>query len=352
MKKLLKLISAITVLLLNAWAVPLFAASLTLVSDTLSRLEEATASDHTVKFTTPTGAGDAGDTITITFPTEFTVGTVTYDDIDLSHGASTGYETEEVLAAVAGASAWGASFVGQVLTLTHPTDGNNGDIAAAQKVVIEIGDNATGGAGNDQITNPATNGTYIVSLAGTFGDTGKFALAILDSASDDTVSLDATVDPSITFSLSAHTSTFGVLSPGVVDTADTNVVLTVGTNAVSGYVINVRDTGSGTNPGLYSAGTSEIIDSATGDLDVLSSGYGIQASCTAGCTTATHILGKWRGAVNNIGGLNVIPEQLVSYSSALSADHTIQVVHKAKSSATTKAGTYTDTVYYIATGVF
>src|SRR3990172_12621636 len=166
----------------------------------MSRLADSTPSavysDHTIRFTTPTGAGDVGDKIEITMPTGFTIGSVDHTDMDLSHGASTGYETEEVLAATASATDWGASFTGQILSLEHPTNGANGDITGTDKVVVEIGNNASGG--NAQIQNQATAGTYTISIAGDFGDTGSLAIVII---TNDQVQLTAAVDPSITFSI-------------------------------------------------------------------------------------------------------------------------------------------------------
>ncbi len=328
-------------------------ATLTALSDTMTRLEKSQTSNHTIKFTTSAGAGDITDTITITMPDSFGIGSVDYTDIDLSYGASTGAETEATLADSASDTAWGASFSGQVLTLTHPTDGATGDIAASDKVIVEIGTNAD--SGNAQITNINTANTYTISIGGTFGDTGKIAIVILD---DDNVIVNASIDPSITFSLSANSTDFGVLSPGVVDTADTNVTLTVGTNAASGYTISVRDAGNTTNPGLYNSSATAIIGSAdgsyndTGDLSSVGSGYGLQIACTAGCTTGTHVNTRWRQGSNVVGGLELTDTEVVTFSSTLSADHTLSVVHKAKSSSTHSAGTYTDTLTYIATGNF
>lgn len=332
------------------------AASLTALSDTMTRLKKNIASNHTIKFTTPTGAGDDTDTITITMPSSFNIGSVDYTDIDLSYGASTGAETEATLAASASGTAWGASFTGQVLTLTHPTDGAVGDIAASDKVIVEIGTNATADANGDaQITNINAANTYIISIGGSFGDTGQIAIVTLN---DDSVVVNASVDPTISFSLSANSTTFGTLAPGIIDTADTSITLTVGTNAASGYTVNVKDTGNSTNPGLYNSTASSIIGSAdstygnTGDLSSLPYGYGLQAQCTAGCTTGTDIASRFRQGSDIVGGLEVTDIQLATFGSALSADHTIVITHKAKSSNTTPAGSYTDTVTYIATGNF
>lgn len=326
------------------------AASLTSLSDTVSRLEKSQASNHTIKFTTGTGAGDATDTIVITMPTGFTIGSVDYADIDLSHGASTGYETEETLAAVAGSSAWGAAFSGQILTLTHPSNAANGDIAASDKVIVEIGTNASGGT--RQITNHATAATYTISIDGTFGDTGKVAVVVLDS---DQVTVNAVVDPSMTFTISAASTNFGTILTGSVKTSSPNINLVLGSNSSQGYSIAVKDNGNGSNPGLYNTSADKLIgsaDSSYGDVIGLvggTEGYGIQAS-----SSDATIGSRYDGTSDEVGGLEIsgtLPT-LASYSSHQTASHTITVTHKAAISSSTEAGVYADTITYIATGNF
>jgi len=326
--------------------------ALTALSDTMSRLADSTPtavySDHTIRFTTPSGV-DAAEDIDITMPTGFTIGTVDYSDIDVSWGASTGYENELTLAGTPSGTTWGASFTGQVLSVTSGT----GTISTNSKVIIEIGLNASGG--NAQIQNHATAATYTISIAGSFGDTGKMAIVIL---TDDQVQLTADVDPTITFTLSANSSAFGTLAPGVIDTADTNIILTIGTNAGTGYTVTVKDSGGGGNPGLWNATASAIIGSAdasynnTADLTGVSVGYGLQATCTAGCTTNPDIDSRWRQGADTVGGLEITATTMVNYTTTLSANHTVQVVHKAKASSFTPAGSYADTLTYIATGNF
>src|SRR3990167_8185530 len=149
--------------------------ALSALSNTMSRLSDSTPtavySDHTIKYTTPSGVG-AGETMEITFPSGFAIGSVDYTDIDVSWGASTGYENELTLAATPSGSTWGAAFAGQVLTITSGT----GTISTTSKVVVEIGNNASGG--NVQIQNHVTAATYTISIAGDFGDTGKIAIVI------------------------------------------------------------------------------------------------------------------------------------------------------------------------------
>jgi len=98
--------------------------------------------------------------MTITFPSGFGIGSVDYTDIDVSWGSSTGYENELTLAATCSDSTWGAAFSGQVLTITSCS----GTISSTSKVVVEIGTNASNG--DQQIENPDTSGTYVISIAG------------------------------------------------------------------------------------------------------------------------------------------------------------------------------------------
>jgi len=322
--------------------------ALTALSDTMSRLADSTPtavySDHTIKYTTPSGVA-AGQNMQITFPAGFTIGTVDYTDIDVSWGPSTGAENELTLAATPSGATWGAVFSGQVLSITSGT----GTITAASKVIIEIGTNATFGvAGDQQIQNQATAATYTISIAGSFGDTGKIAIVIL---TDDQFAVTASVDPTLTFTVSDTLTAFGTLSSTSVTTSSPNITLTVSTNAQSGYTITVKDAGNGTNPGLYNSTAAFIIGSADysyGNSANLASvaGYGIQGSSA----TAT-VASPYNVSGDNVGGYELVAQNLATYS-GLADNHTITITSKAKITGSTPAGAYTDTVTVIATGNF
>src|SRR3990172_1592337 len=122
-------------------------ASLTAMSDTMTRLKLSQASDHVIKFTTPNGVAAAG-TITIDFNTaSFSTGSTEFGDVDFTHGATTGSETSETLAATCSGTTWGAAFATNVLTITSCT----GTVTAGDKVIITIGLAASGG--DAQISN-------------------------------------------------------------------------------------------------------------------------------------------------------------------------------------------------------
>ncbi|OGY42311.1 MAG: hypothetical protein A2Y82_04965 [Candidatus Buchananbacteria bacterium RBG_13_36_9] len=154
----------------------LYAASLNTLSDKMSRGAPSTASDHLIKFTTPTGVGEIGQYIRISFNSGFNLAAINYTDLDLFHGVITGLETEETLSSAANATDWGVSVSGSQIDLTHPTNAANGDILPADKVVIKIGLNANGG--DQQIINPGTIGSKVIAISGNFGDSGRLAVAI------------------------------------------------------------------------------------------------------------------------------------------------------------------------------
>ena len=321
------------------------ASALTALSDTMTRLKKTGApvvkSDHTIKFTTSTGVA-AGQTIVITMPTGFSIGSVDYTDIDVSWGVSTGYENELTLGSAPSGATWGALFAGQVLTITS----GSGTITATSKVVVEIGLNAN--AGDQQITNHATAATYTISISVAATDTGKIAIVILD---DDQFVVTGTVDPTITFSVSATSTDFGVISASSPTTSTPNITLTVSTNAGSGYTITIHDQGNATNPGLYNSIATAIIGSGDNSFnnsaDLASvAGYGIQcSSATATCASPYNVSGT------NVGGYERTAQTLATYGS--SADtHTVTITSKAKAAGNTPAGSYTDTVTVIATSNF
>lgn len=173
------------------------AATVTGFSDIQTRLQRGTASDHEIKFVTPTGVDASSDTITLTFSSGYAMGSVAFDDMDFAVDSSAptsdcgGAFTDKTLAASAAAGIWGASVSGQVITLTAPTDAAAGEVTAGACVRLKVGTNTTvGAAGDSQITNPSSGTSGTLALAGTFGDTGTAFLHLADS---DQVTVSATV---------------------------------------------------------------------------------------------------------------------------------------------------------------
>ncbi|QQR77517.1 MAG: hypothetical protein IPJ67_05335 [Candidatus Moraniibacteriota bacterium] len=331
------------------------AASLTALSDTQSRVKKDEFSNHTIRFTSPTGAAEVTDTIIVTFPSDFDATGLDFGDVDLSYGASTGYENEATLAGSAGAATWGAAFSGtenRVLTLTYPSSGGTA-ITAGWKVVVEIGTNASGG--DTQIDNPTTAANYVIAITGTFGDTGQIATAIVD---DDQVVVSTTIDPYLTFTLSQNTVSLtrsgGVLNPDSSNTGFNNGTantLAAATNATSGYTI--------TYYGATLTSGANTID-AMGTKTTSSTGteqFGINLKDNATPNTGAEPSGGTGAPAsdyNTADEYRFIADTTTNLAtaSAATASTTFTVSYIVNVAATTQAGAYSTTITYICTGNF
>lgn len=229
----------------SSWLVS--AASIANVSDTLSDTSPSTVSNHTLVFTTPTGVSN-GETITVDFAGGSFTGTssITASDIDVQAAATDLSVADDCTAT----DEVGVSFSGSILTVEF-CSGDGASISAGGSTTIEIGTHATtGGTGSNQLINPASTGSYEISIAGTQTDSGATEVVIID-----TVTVSATVDTTFTFTVAGvggnqsvngvsttgsstpTTLAFGTLSPNVAST--TAQELQVVTNASQGYVVTV-----------------------------------------------------------------------------------------------------------------
>ncbi len=335
-----------------------FAASLLNKSDTMSSQKVSTASNHTIVFRTPTGANQSSDTITITLPSGFTTNSFDFADIDLAHSAgsqssctSASYTNEETLAGSPSATAWGAALSSQVLTLTAPSDGvGTAAIATDACVEIQIGTNATTGAtGDTQITNNSSAASYTIAVGGTFGDSGDI---VINTLTDDQVSVSATVDESLTFTISDNSIGFGTLSASddYFASGDTNGsateaeahTLVVGTNASNGYTTTLNGATLTSGANTITAIGSTNTASSTGSEQF---GLRMTASGGSGAVTAPYAASGF--AFDSAA----FPDQVASASGA-SANTTYSVRYLANITSSTEAGAYTATLTYVATANF
>lgn len=259
------------------------AANLFQVSNTLSDSDVSSLSNHTIRFTMATSSAGVGatQTITVTFPAGFNMGSVAFGDIDFSING-----VDQTLAAAPAGATWGAAVSGQVLTLTSGT----GVVSAGQTVVIEVGTNATfGTTGTNRVTNPTAGSYEFYVTAGTV-DTGRTRVAILDN-----VDVTAVVNTSFTFTVTGlatstavnGTSTtgsttataipFGVLTAGEPKTLAQR--LNVTTNARNGFVVTVEQ-------------DQNLLSSTGADIDGFANG------------TYTNTPTVWSSPTNNISNEN------------------------------------------------
>lgn len=354
MKKYHSIISVVAIIAMIAsmfgFAAPTAkAATVTSLKDTMSRLKATTASSHTIYFVTPTGAADAADTIIITFPSDFNFTSKTISTVTFTHGATTGLESTETLAASPSATVWGAVFSGtqnRVLTLTAPTDGVGGAaVAASDKIIITY-----------DSTNSinASAGTYTVTISGTFGDSGSLQIAII---ADDVVAVTATVDPTLTFTIGDNSILFGSLSSSAARWADGTAAgsatdtsahnLTIATNAATGYVLTYN--GATLTNGSYTISVASITDDADGTFG--SEQFGMGFSTTGAGTIATGYDHNATAGLRDWAFVASTTTTVVSKATP-AATETISAYYLANISTTTEPGSYSTNITYIATGIF
>ncbi|HUD20548.1 MAG TPA: hypothetical protein VMQ44_00555 [Candidatus Saccharimonadales bacterium] len=338
------------------WGAIAWAAAITSASDTMSNITDSATSNHTVQFITPSGVA-AGQSITITFPTGFALGSVDYTDMDLAEGATCSSLTDISLATGAVGLTWGATKTGQVVTIVSDT----GTITATHCVQIQIGTNATYGVGGThKITNQTVaqnNANQKILIGGTMADTGTIAVVIVANGA---VAVTGQVDPQISCSIDTNSAAFGTFVLGTVTPASSTPTWTIGTNAANGYNLTIRSAGNTTNAGLYSAGASYVIKSAdssenaTADLSIASTiGYGAQGTKTNGDagSAATTVSAPYTSTTNTVGRLQLTDQTLASAAGPVS-NATVTTTLKAKVTGLVPTGAYVDTLTYVCTGIF
>lgn len=340
---------------------PVGAAQVTSFSDTLTRLKASTAADHTIFLVSPGGIA-AGQSMTLTFGAAFTTNTIVLADIDYATGNSgtctSATYTEQTLAAAPSGATWGVTFSSSVLTLTSGT----GVSTAGNCMRFRIGTNAvTGSTGTHQITNGssgATTATVVANInAGT--DTGTLFIPII---TNDQVTISATIDPTISFSINNTAVSFGSLSSSTgrwattggganataatdPTSANTAHTLTVGTNASSGYTVTY-------NGALLTSGANTIAAATiTGDSDgtINSNQFALCGKGTSGSpTVASGYVCGTNSDYNFVAGTTTT---LASATAPASSD-VVSVAYLANIASSKPAGTYTTTLTYVATGNF
>ncbi len=242
-------IATLTAIALVLWAVGAHmftvaeGANLTYVKDTLTDSHPSSLSNHTLEFLSP-GALIGGNTITVTFPNQFTgTSSVVATDVDLEING-----VDETIGV--GANEWAFSWAGATMTLTA---GGSESLAANATATIKIGSNATaGGAGVKRLINPSATSSYEITLTAAT-NTAQTRVAIIENvlvtANVDTIltfivygtSTGTTVNGSPTTTATNTTSItlpFGTLAPNVSKTLAQD--LTLATNAIHGYVVTVE----------------------------------------------------------------------------------------------------------------
>ncbi len=348
-KKFISLVLILIIAVMPSTTLIANAASLSAMSDLMSNQTISANSSHTIKFTVVTPINAAAQTIVITFPTGFDFTSKTIGTVSFTHGASTGLESTEPLAASPSTTAWGAVFSGSnnvILTLTSPTDGTGAaPVAAADKVIITYD--------STNSINPSSAANYTFSINSN-GDTGFITVPVITNSQ---VAVTATVTQSLTFSISNNSIGFGTLSTSGsryatndslgANSEPTNAHnITAGTNGASGYTVALS------GPTLTSG--ANVIDPITGGTaQALAPGseqFGIRAAATGGTGAVT---APFNGSAGNFGfGTSPLNSQPFAAAAGATATTTYNVNYAANIAALTEAGSYATTLTYVATANF
>jgi hypothetical protein len=348
------------------------AATITTATDTMSRLKPSTASDHTFLFVLPGGL-TSGQNMTLTFQSGFTgIASMVAGDFDFAEGStgicSSAVFTEKSIKASPTASDFSVAGAGQVVTVT--SGGASATVTAGHCVRLKAGLNAidtTGGTGpgTHQITNGSL-GNYTINIGGSIADSGQITVALMD---DDSVSVSASVNQTLTFDLNVGTSAGGNVAPYIVPLntlsattvthSDNSTIKSIyadgGTNSSGGMNVSVANA-NGAN-GLKSTSVpTDFIGSTSGTMAVGTANYGL-------CVATSTLSGFARSAgytttcaansgTNTIVGLTTTPAALLTSSAPVASGHAEMVVNAEISNATPAHTDYTDTLTFIATASF
>lgn len=316
------------------------AATLSVLSDTVSTLTTLVDASHVIKFTTPTGIA-ANRTVILTFNNSTSTTGVLFSDVTITApGAIT------VNAGAPLTTNWG--FVNTSSTVLTFTTGT-GTVAPGSIVTITFN-------GTNKINNGSA-GTTVLQIGGNFGDVGTISMAIVTNG---VVQLSAEVLSTLTFSISDNDIFFGNLKssgsscwaqgtdpgnntcPTVTETAAFNLI--AATNATTGYTISLQgDT--------LKSGANSIPAMATKAAPTVGTEqFGIRATASGSGTGA--VASDYTTAGQYALTSNATTPVAFASVATPSLSNTYAVSYMANIAALTKAGSYTTAHTYIATGNF
>ena len=329
----------------------------TLISDTLSDSRPTELSNHIIKFKYDAATTVvATDTQTVQF-TGFTTGATTTVNGDfvitagtdgVTYGTTLVYTTDYTytLPAVSTAS--------PTLTITYAAGGAT--IVNANKYIKITFTNGT-----DKLPNPSAS-VCTITLAGTGNwATGNAKVAVISG-----ISVSATVDETLTFTIagvaSAVTQKTGAIT--TVDTSADATTLPLGTLSTSSNTIAGQNLTVSTNASGGYTTTLEYTAALTSGSDTITDHSGTNATPTSftaantegwGYTTDDASLGTGtttRFGANDVwAGLSATPYE-VAYSATSVSSEVTKMAYQAGISGTTEAGSYTTTFFYVTTPIY
>lgn len=200
---------------------------------------------------------------------------------------------------------------------------------------------AWGGASGFQIVGLSPSTTYYVKAA---AKQGMFTNTALSPTSNSA----ATVSPTLSFSVSPNSASFGSFAANTVVTSG-SISFTYATNGTSGGSIYVL----GKNGGFYSPSRNSLIAAVSGDLSSLGQGFGLQAtgvSQTSGGPLS--ILSPFNGSSHVVGTIGTSFAQLFTTPAAITGGSAAANVQVKATNTTPASNDYSETLTFIASASF
>ncbi len=348
--------------------------------DLMTRLQADTESNHRIEFGTSYDLINPGDTIEVTFGTDWDFNGLLITDLVLIGDSAT-----KTIAAAPGADIWGADIddVNNVITFTAPDSGTTGYIAADAPIVVIIQ--------NDVVINPATTGSFEISLR-MESDTdpgppdvevGSVSVPIVDS---DQVNVTAYINTFINFDIDTATdiatdclfdecplhagigaenganytvdlgelnSTWvnksndvDVMHSDNISGAINSIFIDLTTNATNGAIVTVNSS----NGGLVSPGLANNVIASVGDGDDITANsgtYGFTMPDTA-TGNGTIVRNTTCAIATDYCALTTGQVEVFNTSSLPLDNGRIQMDLAAAAAYTNNPGTYTDTLTFVA----
>jgi hypothetical protein len=248
---------------------------------------------------------------------------------------------------------WGVSTTSQAITITSGT----ASVPANRCVQIRLGSNAIFQAsGTPKITNPSSATSSILTVGGSFGDTGIITVNII---TDDTVSMTGTVNQSLSFTISTSTIYFGTLgSGGAKFASSTNTLgdtvetiahsLAVSTNAPSGFSLTVR--GQTLTSLQNASNTIDAIGGSAASSTIASEQFGFRATESGG--TNVTVAAPYSSATSYGYNATATSSAILATGTGVTPLSTISLRYLTNIAAITEAGTYAANLVYVATANF
>ncbi len=332
-----------------------FAASFTSVSDTLSTQAPSTAADHTVAWTLATGHTTAVNAvITIDFAQADFVTSGTWQTTDFAFTDNVRSAAAPASVGTGSATCSGSSANNYIVNVTAATSTfvittcTGWTTSAATTPTTFVIKGATGGTGTltNQTNVDSSQFTIVDSVNDTDSATGAIAIE-----TNDVVTVTATVNPTLTFSISSGSVALGTITTSVPGKGSHTI--SASTNGAGGFAVtyNGPTLSSGSNT-IAAYGTSGAASSPG------TAGFGINLRSNATPSVGADVTQNAGtcGYGANYGTANTFSFQASTTTTITNvtapADCVYTASYVANISSVTPAGSYSTALTYIATATF